>query len=42
MFKKLVNNIRCCLLKIKTNIKYKLKGDKYDQKINWEYAINTY
>lgn len=42
MFKKLVNNIRCCLLKNKDKYKNKLKGDKYDQKINWEYAINTY
>ncbi len=43
MFKKLVNNIRCCLL-IKAKDKYinKLKGDKYDKEFNREYALNTY
>lgn len=43
MFKKLVNNIRCCLLrKIKDKYKNKLKGDKYAKEINREYALNTY
>ena len=34
MFKKLVNNIRCCLLKNKDNYKNKLKGDKNMANVN--------
>lgn len=40
MFKKLVNNIRCCLQE--KRIKIKIKGDKYDKEINRKYAFNTY
>lgn len=32
MFKKLVNNIRCCLQE--KRIKINKKGDEYDKKIN--------